>query len=160
MPTNDNWKVSIVRDRTAENTWVATAKRDDFEFSQRVQGNEGEITEFCKTARTMYREHVKDQARARELEGHFDNILESEDKREADEAVIAEAKAKADAEAAKLKAEQEAAAARAKAEADAKAAEEAARAPEPVVEAPVEAPAAEPISDAAQPEDPKNETPV
>src|SRR2546428_673152 len=104
MPLANNWKVTIIRNRESENLWIATAEREGFSFTQNVAGNEGEITEFCKTARVMFKQHTIDKARAAELSEHFDDILEREDQREAAEAaqakIDAEAKAKADAEAA------------------------------------------------------------
>lgn len=103
MPSkNDNWKVSLVRDREHENAWTVTAKRAGFEHTQRVAGNEGEITEFCKAVRLMYKQHVSDQERAAELAEHFDTILEREDERETFEAQkAAEEKIAADAAAAR-----------------------------------------------------------
>lgn len=103
MSEKNDWKVSIVRDREHQELWIATATRDDFDFTQKVAANDGEITSFCKTARTMFKQHVADKARAAQLADHFDEILESEDQRELDEAAAAaEEKAKADAEAAAL----------------------------------------------------------
>lgn len=157
MPTK-NWTVKIEIANTNENIWFATVIRDDFKFSQKVQGNEGEITQFCKTIRTMYAQHIKDKARAKELEDHFDEILESEDKREADEfvaAVAAAAQAIKDADAAAKEAKA-AAKAQAKAEADAKAEAEAALPPpppEPVTEPTPPDAVPEPIQDAPSTEE-------
>lgn len=145
MGEKNDWQVSIVRNRDHEELWTATAKRGDFEFTQNVAANDGEITAFVKTARTMWKQFCKDNKRAGELAEHFDKILESEDQREADEAVAAE-KAAADA-LAKEKADREAA--EAQAVADAEAAVKAAAEPPPVPEVPAEAPP-DPISDAPQ----------
>lgn len=146
MPTIDNWIVTVNRDpqRRDEDTWIANAKRGDFEFTQIVSGNEGEIAAFCKTARTMYRQHEADKVRGQDLAKHFDEILEAEDQREIDEKAAAEQKKIDDEMAAKIAADQAALQAKAdadKAEADRIAAESAAA--QPIVEPTPESPVAE-----------------